>query len=186
VGKVYYWKVPKIHVATEELFTLNESVATLQEIGLFNYVLPLGIFFLIIYGLMDQYKIISEDKKVNALASLLISSFILLFAYVNNIEWFFALFYTRMSIVLVILLFALTFAVFGYKALEKNNMFPEGQGKTWASVMIIMSVLIVNSAFTSAPEPLGTWASEVSGIVLSLGFIGAIGSLFVKGKGGDE
>ncbi|MBR9680633.1 MAG: hypothetical protein GOU98_02295 [Candidatus Altiarchaeota archaeon] len=173
-------------MAGEELFTLNESVSVLQEIGLFNYVLPLGIFFLIIYGLMDQYKIISEDKKVNALLALLMSSFILLYAYMNNIEWFFALFYTKMSLVLVILLFALSFAVFGYKALEKNNMFPEGQGKTWSAVMIIMSVLIVNSAFSGAPEPLGSWASEVSGIVLAMGFVGAILSLFIKGGKGSE
>ena len=168
-------------MAGEELFTLNESVSTLQEIGLFNYVLPLGIFFLIIYGLMDQYKIISKDRRVNALLALLMSSFILLYAYVNNLEWFFAEFYTHMSIVLMILLFSLTFAVFGYKALDNNRLFPEGQGKTWSSVMIIMSVLIVNSAFTNAPGKLGVWASEVSGIVLALGFVGAIASLFIKG-----
>jgi len=169
-------------VAGGEIFNLNESVGMLQEIGIFNYILPLGIFFLIIYGLLDQYKIINKDKRVNALAALLMSAFILLYAYINNIEWFFALFYTKMSVALIILLFALTFTVFGYRALKENGVIPEGREKVWSSVMIMISVLIVNSAFTSAPAPLGTWANDVSGIVLALGAIGALGSLLISGK----
>lgn len=173
-------------MAGEELFNLNESVDMLQKVGVFNYVLPLGIFFLIIYGLLDQYKIINKDKRVNALAALLMSAFILLYAYINNIEWFFTLFYTKMSVALIILLFALSFTVFGYRALKDNGIIPEGREKVWSSIMIMISILIVNSAFTSAPAPLGTWASDVSGIVLSLGAIGAVGSLFVSGKGKGE
>lgn len=171
-------------VANETLFNLNESVGMLHDIGAFNYILPLGIFFLILYGILDQYKIISKDKKVNALISLLMSSFILLYAYMNNVEWFFSLFYTKMSVALIILLFAMTFAVFLYRGLKENGVIHKGAEKIWSSVIVIMSVLIVSASFEAAPAPLGTWASDVSGIVLALGVLGAVASLFVSGKGG--
>ncbi|MBR9689501.1 MAG: hypothetical protein GOV01_01215 [Candidatus Altiarchaeota archaeon] len=186
VAKVYYCKKRKLYVANETLFNLNESVDMLQQIGLFNYILPLGIFFIILYGILDQYKVISKDKKVNALTALLISSFILLYSYMNNIEWFFAQFYTHMSIALVILLFALTFAVFAYRALDDNKVIPKGKKNVWRSAIFIMSTMIVNSAFTTAPAPLGDWAMDVSGIVLALGMVAAIASIFVKSEGGEE
>ena len=172
--------------ANTTLLNLNESVSMLQELGFFNYVLPLGIFFVILYGILDQYKIISKDKRVNALASILISSFILLYAYVNNLEWFFSLFYTKMSVAIIVLLFAVTLAVFVFKALEQNAVIPKGKEKVWSSIIIIMSVLIINGAFINAPAPLGEWASEVSGIVVAFGIIGGILSWFISGKGGEE
>jgi len=165
-------------------FTLNESVGMLQEVGFFNYILPLGIFFLILYGILDKYGIISKDKRVNALTSLLISAFILLYAYVNQLEWFFSLFYTKMSIAILILLFAMTLAVFSFRALDENKMIPAGKKKVWSAAMIIMSVLIMSAAFESAPAPLGDWAADVSGIVLSLGILGAVLSWFIGG--GEE
>lgn len=164
------------------MINLNESVGLLQEIGFFNYVLPLGIFFVILYGILDQYKIISKDKKINALASILISSFILLYAYTNNLEWFFSLFYTKMSVAIIVLLFAVTMAVFVFKALKDNSVIPEGKEKVWSSIIIVMSVLIINGAFSNAPAPLGEWASEVSGLVVAMGIIGAVIAAFVSGK----
>ena len=164
------------------LINLNESVGLLQEMGFFNYVLPLGIFFVILYGILDQYNVISKDKKINALAAMLISSFILLYAYMNNLEWFFSLFYTKMSVAIIVLLFAVTMAVFVFKALKENAVIPEGKEQVWSSVIIVMSVLIINGAFSNAPAPLGEWASEVSGLVVALGIVGAVISAFVSGK----
>jgi hypothetical protein len=163
-------------------FTLNESVRGLQEIGFFNYVLPLSIFFLILYGILDQYHVISKDKKVNALVSLLMSSFVLLYAYVNNVEWFFSLFYMKMSIAILILLFAMTFAVFAFRALKENQMIPEGREKVWNSAVILMSVMIMSLAFESAPAPMGNWAADVSGVVMLMGVLGAVFSWFAGGK----
>lgn len=163
------------------LINLNQSVDILQRMGFFNYVLPMGIFFLILYGILDQYGVISKDRKINALVSLLISAFVLLYAYVNELEWFFAMFYTKMSIAIIILLFSMTLAVFAFKALKNNDMI-EGKEKVWSSVLIVMSVLVVSSSFQNAPAPLGQWATEVSGLVMALGFLGAIVSWFVKGE----
>jgi hypothetical protein len=167
-------------------FTLNESVGALQEIGFFNYVLPMGIFFLILYGILDQFGIISKDKKVNALVSLLISAFIMLYAYVNSLEVFFMEFYAKMSVAIIILLFAFTMAVFAFKALKNNGMIKEGHDKVWNAVLIIMSALIVSTAFEEAPGQIGAWAADTSGIVLALAFLGAIISGFIKGGGGEK
>ncbi len=169
------------------LFNVNSSVEMLQEMGLFNYILPVGIFFLILFGVLDQYKIISKDKKVNALVSLLISMFIMLYAYTNEIEWFFAMFYTKMSIALIILLFALTLAVFVFKGLSQNGMIPKGKEKIWNAGLIIMSVMIVNAAFANAPGEIGVWAAETSGVALSMGILAAILSAFIsKGETTEE
>lgn len=165
-------------------FTLNESVGMLQEFGFFNYILPMGIFFLILYGVLDQFGLISKSKKVNALTALLISAFIMLYAYLNNLETFFMEFYTKMSIALIILLFAMTLAVFTFKAMKNNGLIPEGKDKVWNAAIIIMSALIMSMAFESAPGQVGTWAADTSGIVLALGFLGAVFSWFVGGKGG--
>lgn len=162
-------------------FTLNESVGMLQEIGFFNYILPMGIFFLILYGILDQFHIISKDRKVNALTSLLIAAFVLLYAYMNNLEQFFSEFYMKMSVAIIILVFAMTIAVFAFKAMKENQLIKEGQEKAWTSALIIMSALIMSLSFESAPAPLGTWAADTSGIVLALGFLGAVLSWFVKG-----
>ena len=164
-------------------FTLNESVGMLQEVGFFNYILPMGIFFLILYGILDQFKMISKDKKVNALTSLLISAFILLYAYMNNLELFFAEFYMKMSVAVIILVFAMTLSVFAFKSLKNNDMIPEGKEKVWNAAIIIMSTLILSASFENAPGAIGIWAADTSGIVLSMGVIGAILSAFIKGKG---
>lgn len=163
-------------------FTLNESVGMLQEIGFFNYILPMGIFFLILYGILDQFHLISKNKKVNALTSLLISAFVLLYAYMNNLEAFFAEFYTKMSISIIILLFAMTLAVFVFRAMKENGLISEGKEKVWNGAIIIMAALMMSMAFENAPAPLGTWAADTSGIVLALGFLGAVFSWFAGEK----
>lgn len=164
------------------LVNLNQSVDILQRVGFFNYALPMGIFFLILYGILEQYNVITKDKRVNALLSLLISAFIMLYAYVNELELFFANFYTRMSVALIILLFSLTFAIFAFKGL-KNNGIIEGREKVWSSVLIVLSVLIVSSSFQNAPGEIGQWAADVSGLVMALGFLGALVAGFTNGKG---
>ena len=165
-----------------EVMNITESVEMLQEIGFFNFILPFGIFFLILFGILDQYQIVSKDKRVNAVLALFISAFILLYAYVNKIEWFFALFYTKMSIALVILLFALTFAVFVYRGMKENGMIPAGSEKAWVAGIVFGSVMIMQMAFQNAPGEVGKWAAQVSGVVMTMGLIGAVISFFLAGK----
>ena len=171
-----------------DAFNLAESVSSLRDLGFFNYILPLGIFFLILYGILEQYKVVSKDKRVNALLSLFISAFILLYAYMNNLEEFFTLFYTKMSIALIIVLFAVSLAAFAYNGLKNNNIIPEGSEKTWGALLIVVSTLIINSAFANIPGVVGGWASSVSGYVMSFGIIAAALSVFVKkgSSGGEE
>jgi len=173
-----------------ENLTMNIStgVSQFQEIGVFNYLLPFSIFFVILFGVLDKYKIVSKDKKVNAVLSMLISAFILLYARITNIEIFFMEFYMKMAIAMLILLFAMTLAVFAFRALKENEMVPSGKENVWSSVMVMVSVMIMNVAFGEAPGKLGVWANDVSGIVLAFGFIGAVISFFTSGKskGGGE
>jgi hypothetical protein len=165
--------------------TLNESVGMLQEMGFFNYALPFGIFFLILYGILDNYKVVSKNNKVNALVSLLISAFIMLYAHFNKIEWFFALFYTKMSIAILILVFALTISVFAHKALSENGVIPKDKDKIWGSALIMLSVLLLNAAFSGIPGEIGTWAADASGIIIGVGFMASVLSFFTN-KGSTE
>ena len=168
------------------MLDLGQSVSQLQEVGFFNYILPMSIFFLIIYGILEQYPIVSKNKRVNALLALFISAFVLLYAYTNNLESFFSEFYAKMSIALIILLFALSLAVFSFRGLKNNNIIPEGSEKIWGGVLVVLSVMIVEAAFANAPGPVGEWASEVGGLVMALALIAAVLTGFVKGKGEGE
>lgn len=173
-------------------WNITQGVGQLQEMGFFNFLLPFGIFFAILFGILDKYKIVSKEKNVNALLAALISGFVLLYAYVNELEWFFAIFYTRMATAIMILLFAATMAVFVFRALKENEVIPAGRENVWSAVLIMASTMIIHAAFINAPEPMGTWAMNVSSIVLGLATLGAILSFFITGKaaggggGGEE
>ena len=169
-----------------QTFNISTGVSQLQELGLFNYILPFGIFFVLMFGILDKYHVVSKDRKINALISFLTSAFVLLYAYINEIEWFFALFYTKMAIALVIMLFAITLAVFVFRGLKENGVIPAGKENVWSAATIMIATMVVNAAFVAAPEPLGTWALDVSSIVIGLAFLGAVASFFTTGKGGKE
>ncbi|MBR9681839.1 MAG: hypothetical protein GOV00_03505 [Candidatus Altiarchaeota archaeon] len=174
-------------MAVENLtMNITTGVTQLQEIGFFNYVIPFGIFFALLFGVLDKYKIISKDKKINALIAVLMSAFVLLYAKTTNLEIFFMEFYAKMSIAMLIFLFAMTLSVFGFRALKDNEVIPAGKEGVWSAVFLVSSVMIMNVAFSEAPGQLGIWASEVSGIVLAFGIIGAIASFAIKDKGGGS
>ena len=170
--------------AANATFNMTVAVKQLLEVGFFNFILPFGIFFIILYGLLDRFSVISKEKRVNALAAALISAFMFLYAYLNNIEWFFALFYAKTALAIIILMFALTFAVFFYRTLEENKVIPAGAEKAYAAAAVIGATLLMQMIVAGAPGELGNLAQQVSGIVLSLGTLAALASFFVTGKGG--
>ncbi len=160
---------------------ISAGVGWLEKAGFFQFLLPFGIFFLILYSILDTYKIVSKEKQINALIAFFVSAFLLLYAYYTNVEEFFMLFYTKISVAIIIFVFALTLAVFTYRGLKDNKLIPEGSEKVWGSIIWILSVFIITMAFENAPDPLGSWARSISGIVFAFAVIGAIANLFVGG-----
>jgi len=173
-------------VVNQTALNMTEGVGLLQQMGFFNLILPFAIFFLILFGILDKYKIVSKDRRINGVLALFISAFVLLYAYETNVELFFSQFYAKMSIAVLILLFAATLAIFVFRALKENEMIPAGNEKMWTAATVMGSVLIVQSAFSSAPGMIGEWAREVGGLVLTMGFIGSILSLFAGGGSGGK
>ncbi|MBR9680114.1 MAG: hypothetical protein GOU99_03640 [Candidatus Altiarchaeota archaeon] len=174
-------------IAANTTFNMTTAVKQLLEVGFFNFILPFGIFFIILYGVLDRFSIISKEKRVNATAAMLISAFILLYVYLNEgvAEWF-SLFYMKISITVLIMVFALTFAVFFYRTLKENQIIPVGSEKAYSAAAIIGAVLLMQTLMSSAPGALGDIAQEVSGIVMIFGFLAAVGSFFMKDGGGED
>ena len=162
---------------------MTTGVGQLADIGFFNYLAPFGIFFAILFGVLDKYKVVSKDKRINAVIAMFMSAFVLLYARFNNLEIFFMEFYMKMAIAMLILLFAMTLAVFAFRALKENEVI-KNKTNVWSAVLVMASVMIMNTAFGEAPGQMGTWATDVSGIVLAFGFIGAVISFFVTDKSG--
>ena len=69
--------------------------AQLQQIGLFEFILPGLLIFAIVYGLLDKAKILGENKGVNLIIALSIAILALQF---GNVSLFFSQIFPRLGI----------------------------------------------------------------------------------------
>ncbi len=173
-----------LKLVTQANTTLNitAGVALLQKMGFFAYILPFGIIFLLIFAILDKYKIVSEKAEINAALSAFISAFIFLYSYLTGaLETFLTYFYGKGAVALMIIFLALLFSVVIYKVLHENAMVPAGKEGLYQGVVFLVSILIVSTGLSAMQGQVAQWAREVTGILLFFGFIAAAAGALAKG-----
>lgn len=93
-------------------FDYAQLVDQLTQFGLYQFILPLLLIFVILYAVLTKSKFF-DNKSLNAVLALLISVFITLFlTSVEGVGQFFALFLGKMSVLMVVLVIILLVYVF--------------------------------------------------------------------------
>lgn len=86
-------------------------LANLQQVGFYNYILPFVLVFAVSYAIIRSTKVIGADWII-FIISLIIAFFAMLFLSTVPILGFFASFFGRVGVILVILV--MIFIVYGF------------------------------------------------------------------------
>ncbi len=151
---------------------LEELIDSFADTGIFDYLLPFMLIFVIIYAILQKTKILGEKKSVDALVALITGLFIMYFGRVYEIGNFLTFFSGKSSLLLVIIVFFAMIAVFLFKVLEANNLIPEGKKTETIIVVLLVALFLIYLMLRSSP---GTWqilfgegASIGSGLILGI------------------
>ena len=134
-------------------FSFEKSVEYLQDIGVFEFVLPFLLIFSIVFAALEKTKILGDDKtNINAVVSLVIG---LILIVQQSIVEIINIFLPRVSLILVVVLMGLllisVLAGSEFKGLQKSML---GLGM----VAVVIAVIIALSAPIGGFAP--SWLSS--------------------------
>lgn len=135
-------------------FDFAQVVDSLAAFGFYDYVLPFLLVFVIVYAILEKYKILGEKKTVNGVVALVVGLFATYFAKVFEVGKFLSFFGTKSVLVIIILLFAMMIAVFVFRTLKQNEMIKPEKEAAYALGIFAASLAIMFLALNSSP---GTW-----------------------------
>lgn len=90
----------------------------LAEVGIFQFFIPFALFFMILYGVFLRYKPFGDWKDntvismIYGMMSFLIALFIMLYGLNTYLENFFAWFFGRLGVILMLILAVIVIAAF--------------------------------------------------------------------------
>ena len=151
-------------------------IENLRNIGFYNFFLPWILVLSIVYGILVKTEVFGDNKSVNAIVSIAISFIFLggLYAFIPHN--FFAIFFSRFAILIVVLLaIAILLGFFGIKMNELG-----GNAKfKWIIFAIISAVLIVMTILHTFSISVGF--GGIGRFFSSEGFLNAIYILIMIG-----
>ncbi len=156
---------------------VQESFALMEEMGVFSYILPFMLIFVIIYAILEKTEIlVDKDSKsrraINATTSVTIALFSLYFANLYGVGSFLAHFLTRGSLILVMVVMALAMTTFIFKTINHNKLVSEKHiDRARAAIFFFVTGAMINS-LSGAPQYkaiiFGSEAADVSGMSMIL------------------
>ncbi len=162
----------------------------LNQVGFYDVVVPWLLFFGIIFGLLQNKKIITEERGINAIISAAIAFFIVAFtpAGTTLAQFFSTLFGGAGMIIGALLVLMLFAAIMGVE-----NVFKEGGDKQppIKYAVVIMLVIFAYLAYTNALGGYGRagLSNDTLVVILTLAFILLVIWIAMsggKGGGGNQ
>ncbi len=156
---------------------IGEMISDLVAVGLFQYVLPFVLAFVVLYGLLDKFKIISEQKNINSITAIVLGLFVVYFARLFDVGNFLGFFISRSFLAIVAIMFALMISVFLYHTLNNNGLIDEKRKATWGLGIFTVSLVLIYLMINSTPDAWSILFGLETGIgsqVLETGIVFAV------------
>lgn len=168
--------------------TLADLIDQMVGGGVFDYVLPFMLVFVLIYAILQKTELLGKKKSIDALVAFVAGLFIMYFGRIYEIGKFLTFFTGKSSLVIVILIFFLMIAIFLFKALEVNNLIPEGKKSETIIIVLLVTLFLIYLMLRSSP---GTWqilfgegASLGSGVIMAVVVIVLLALFIMWATGG--
>jgi hypothetical protein len=150
------------------VYTVTDFLNTLNQGGVFSYVLPFLLIFAVIFAILEKAKILGENRTIMAIVA---SSIGLLALQFDEVPRFFAIIFPRFGIGLSIFLVLLIMIGFFYNSEEDVNK------RGWIGWVVGIGVAVwAISSWDQWSGNFGGWFSEY---IYAIAIIGAIVAIII-------
>lgn len=152
----------------------------LEDIGVFNYLLPFLLIFALVYGILSVSGIAGKQKGIHAIIAIVIGLMAIRLGFTQD---FFSVIFPRLGIGLAVLLTLMILI----------GMFVSGESqKTWGIILSIVGVVIALIVITQSFDNLGYigfsggWENYVGYIIGAVLVIGIIIAVILGGNKSED
>jgi magnesium-transporting ATPase (P-type) len=149
-----------------------ESMALMDQMGVFSFILPFILIFVVVYAILEKTNILADEgsksrKAINATTSFVIALFSLYFSNLFGVGEFLSYFLTRSSLVIVVVVIALALTTFIIKTVQTNKLVSDKDLDRARAATFFFTTGFVLTAISNSPQAkeilLGTAAGNLQG-----------------------
>lgn len=169
---------------------INAILEYLVTFGFYEIILPFLAVFVIVYGILQTTKVLSDKNGINSVTALVMALFMTWFSKVYRVGDFLGTFFGKSAIVMMILLVAMMITIFLYRTLSTNQMIPQGKEMIYGVGIFLLVGALIFLMLDSIPgtwvmlfgeEGIGIDVDMIVGVLVLAGLFGFIGWIITAG-----